>query len=251
MKENNIFNSKRLYYLLKRHIWYNFSIFLIGTGAVAGLLIFILVVSYFNGGILTEDFFTGLTFPFLFLGGYLFTSNVFSELHSPQKGYMYLTLPASNFEKLLTGWFLTSFAFIFVAVAVLCAINAIAFLILVLFRVNAFQMVNMVSPVMLKLYAIYLVTQPIFLLGALYFRRYNFLKTILALLAIGIVLALYAGGFAKLIFPSDFHSYNFDAPNTEEFFVNIFVPVVRILFWYVMGPFFLIVSYFRLKERQV
>src|SRR5690625_2136484 len=45
---------------------------------------------------------------FLFhLGGYLMTSKIFNELHTPSTAFLSLTLPASTTEKLICAWLIT------------------------------------------------------------------------------------------------------------------------------------------------
>jgi hypothetical protein len=137
---------------------------------------------------------------------------------------------------------------------VMFSINIILKSIVAVFSTNQVPVINLFDPSILRMYALYMVTQSVFLLGAIYFRRVNFLKTVLSLFAICIVIAIYSSLTARLIVFHNFQSIHFDnsmPENWQNFFENTFAPVINALFWYCLAPFFFVVSYFSLKERQV
>jgi hypothetical protein len=255
MNENSFFSITRTRYLLIRQLRFSTQSLLIGLGAVAGLIVFILSMQViFNHSTLSSTAFLSQIIPFFFIGGYIFSSTIFSELRTPHRGYLYLTLPASTFEKLIVAWFISSVLYIAGAVVIIFLINVLLMVVAIAFSANQVPVFNLFEPPVVKMYAIYLVTQPIFVLGAIYFRRINFLKTLLSLFVISLIIAIYTSIAARLIVFHHFSSIHFDCDLPEawqNFFENIFVPVIKILFWYCLAPFFLVVSYFRLKERQV
>lgn len=255
MNTNSYFDINRLGHLLIRQLRMSSQALWIGFAAVAGLVTFILSMTViFGHEPLSFNAFFGVIMPYFFAGGYVFTSTVFSELRTSHRGYLYLTLPASSLEKLTVSWLISSVLYVIASIAVLFIVNLLLIVVSTGLSGCHVPVFNLFDPRILKIFAIYLVTQPIFLLGAIYFRRVNFLKTLLALFVVGIVIAVYSSFMARLIVFHNFHSFNVgpDLPeNCKNFFENIFAPVVTNLFWYAMGPFFLIVTYFRLKERQV
>ena len=96
----------------------------------------------------------------------------------------------------------------------------------------------------------YLLTSSLFLFGAVYFRRWNALKVILALAGLWLGLALIAAGLAWLLF-SDFTG-NFDL--VVERAPHILAAIeagAKIFFWAVMGPLFWFLTYLRLTETEV
>jgi hypothetical protein len=228
---------------------------LIGFAAVAGLVVFILTMRViFGQPALDSRTFLGVIMPYFFAGGYVFTSTIFSELRTAHRGYLYLTLPASTFEKLTVSWFISSVLYVIAAIAVLFFINVLLMAVAIIFSANHVPLFNLFDPSILRIYAVYMVTQPVFVLGAIYFRRVNFLKTLLSLFAVGIAIAIYTSLAARLIVFHNFNSIqfgNYIPENMQDFFQNTFAPTVTNLFWYCLAPFFLVVSYFRLKERQV
>ncbi len=255
MIKNSYFNINRIGYLLIRQLRFSLQTLSIGFGAMAGFIVFVLSMKAIFGQIvLGNDTFYGLVMPFFFIGGYVFTSNIFSELRTSQRGYLYLTLPASTLEKLIVSWFITSVLYVAASIVVIFSINIILKSVVAIFSANQVPIINLFSPSVLIMFAVYIVTQSVFLLGAIYFRRVNFFKTLLSLFVIIIVIAMYTSLTARLIVFHNFQSIHFDnnmPENWQNFFENIFAPVINAMFWYCFAPFFLIVSYFSLKERQV
>lgn len=255
MNERTIFDINRVKLLLTRQLWLNSTSLLIGFGAVAGVITFILSMRViFNSNPIDMGDFAGLALPTFFISGYIFTSTIFSELRTAHRGYLYLTLPASTLEKLVVAWFISSILYIVASIAVLYIINLLVMLVAFIFNAQPVPLYNLFDSWMLRIYAIYIVTQSIFLLGAIYFRGVNFLKTMLSLFVIGVVISILTTILARLIVFHDFRSiqFNNDMPDAmKDFILDIFVPSVKVLFWYIMAPFFLVVSYYCLKERQV
>lgn len=254
MNEQTIFDINRVKLLLTRQLRLNSSTILIGFGAVVGVITFILSIRVITeSNALSMAGFTGLALPIFFIGGYIFTSTIFSELRTSHRGYLYLTLPASAFEKLLVAWFISSILYVVASIVAFYVINLL--LILVGFSTNSqpVPLFNFIDTWMLKIYAIYIVTQSVFLLGAIYFRGVNFLKTLLALFVISLGLSIFSALLTRLIVFQGFSiQFSNNMPDGIEGFIgDIFIPTVKILFWYIMAPFFLVVSYYRLKERQV
>ena len=103
----------------------------------------------------------------------------------------------------------------------------------------------------------YIVIQSIFFLGAIYFRKNNFFKTILAIFVIFTVFAILTGLAGRIIFSDYMGPYGFKFNNDiipvelETTLKNTIPQILKFTFWYLSAPFFLIVSYFRLKERQI
>lgn len=255
MHKNSYFNIERIGHLLVRQLRLNTQTILIGFAAVAGLLTFILSMRVIFGGTDLDSLtFFGNIMPYFFAGGFVFTSTIFSELRTAHRGYLYLTLPASTLEKLTVSWFVSSVMYVLAAIVMMFVINVLLMAVAAIFTASHVPVFQLFDPSILKTYAVYMVTQPIFILGAIYFRRVNFLKTLLSLFVIGIVIAIYTGLAARLIVFHNFSSIHFgnDMPESwQDFFQNTFAPVVKYLFWCFLAPFFLVVSYFRLKERQV
>lgn len=225
---------------------------IIGIAAAAGALLTMNILGVItSAGSFNLQTFTGFGFVIIFIGGYIFTSRIFNELQSPVKSHFFLTLPARAEEKLISAWLISSLFFITISYLLLSLISFIISGLLVLIFDGTLQVFNPFSIEALKIAAIYLITQTIFLLGSIYFKKNNFLKTILAVFTVFAILFTWGMIMVLIVIkPFQFaqHSGNFEGSLIDAEYVNT---IASYMFWYVTGPLFLIVSYFRLKERQV
>ncbi len=253
MKTHNTLNIKRLLLLIKRHLLSNVKPWLIAYGAVTGSLLFI---TLFRGYFQPEDIggLTGLYFVVMYIAGYIFTAGIYGELHQPQRSYQYLTLPVSNTERLLSGWLITAVLFPIVALISMSLIVFIGNLVMNLtLDVTPFRGIfaaNVWSSV-----KVYIITQSMFLLGAAYFRGYNFLKTVLALFVIAISIQIIAGIAGWLLFGFEGGHIEMGTQSMsqqmEDLFIHTIPNVAGFIFNYLFVPFFLITTWLSLKERQV
>lgn len=257
MNMSSIFDINRTKSLIIRQLCFNTNGFLIGFGAVIGILVFIISLTLIFGHVtLTSGAFFGSVMPTLFIMGYIATSTIYNELRTPQRGYLFLMLPASTFEKLLVPWLISSLIYILASIAAMLVINLLLICVSFLFGTNPVEVFNPFVLSQLKLYAIYLVTQPVFILGAIYFKRFHFLKTILTIFVFTFIVSMFTVFVVNLAVFHGFHGSinisNGELPdNIQNFFSHKFVPIVKTIYWYVLPPFFLIVSYLRLQEREV
>ncbi len=251
MEKSNIFNINRLYLLTRRHLFSNLTGWMIAFGALSGVMLVIsLLVANFQPGSLAMLTPTYLTI--MFLGGYIFTSSIFSELNEPRKATHYLTLPVSVTERLASAWLLTGILFPLFALLMIFLIIFLANLIMNLtFDFSPFA--NLFSGNYVNAFKTYLVTQSVFLLGAAYFRKYNFLKTLLVLFVFFVAFMIVSGLLGWL-----FLSHLAEMLASEEAALNVdpvavrWIPMAANFFYnYLMLPFFLVTTWFTLKERQV
>ncbi|WP_242923801.1 hypothetical protein [Pontibacter liquoris] len=244
-------NLKRLGFFLRRQLYLNFSTMWMALATILGLLFLIsAIVLYARPAIVMGlPGLMGLRNFYLvvfMLAGYVFTSKVFDEMHAPQKSYMFLTLPVSATEKLLSAWLITSPVYVLFFGLVMLLLSLFASL----FSGQLHALPYLFDEHFFNCIKVYLVTQAVFLLGATAFRGNNFLKTLLALIVVAFAIAAYTGGLGYLLFgqsnyrggPSD------EFKDTAEY---IFKNIIPLLFWWLLAPFMLLVSYFKLKERQV
>jgi hypothetical protein len=229
---------------------------MIAAGGYIGFAVFIMIIPMFSSDYqFSPDVFFSSLLPIIILGGYISTSMAFAELNSPQKSYLYLTLPASTLEKLAVAWFSNSIVYLVFSVIVLFIINLLLFIIDKICFSSGVVFVNLFDKDVLMLYANYLVTQTVFLLGAIYFRKLNFLKTVLVLIIVVFAIALYCGlliGLANLLNGGHIQGkLNHFHIGNKDVIIQTISSIAKVLYWGFTAPFFLIVSYLSLKERQV
>jgi hypothetical protein len=254
---NKIFNPTRFGYLLNRQILINFRGLAIAAGCFIGIFVFLNAIILYNNPLsLNSQTFFAQLLPVVMLGGIIFTSNIFVELNKPQQSFMFLTLPATITEKLAVAWFTSSVMYLAAAIVSIFIVNVILIIIGALFFGHSVQLFNLFNTKLLHMYAIYMVIQPMFLLGAISFRKNNFFKTLGTLILAGFVLALYVGLLMKIVFNGlDTTQLNVGPNNLSldavALFSDYMPTIAKVLFWGFTAPFFLVVSYFSLKERQV
>ncbi len=254
MEKINQFSLQRFALLIKRYAMFNLKSWLIGLGALAGVLIVVSALTIiFSAEVYRISGMVALGHVIIFTGGLLLASMAYNEIHTPAKSQFYLTLPATTAEKLFSHWIVTSVIFVVLANVLLSAVlfltSGIAFLALSV----PIETFNPFTTENLRIMSIYLVVHSIFFLGALYFRKNNFLKTILSLFVIQIVLNTFLFLLVYLVvgkegFQGDMQHVNI---NLNHFATETFPLLMKIFFFGILGPFCLIVSYFRLKEREV
>ncbi len=230
----------------------NLKTWLIGFGAISGILIVSTLLQSYATGFFNVGSLSSTGISFIFIAGYLVTSMAYNEIHTPARGQFYLILPANTFEKLLSNWLLTSVIYILVAQVLLSLVLIISGLLSALIFSTQIEFYNPFTEAGFKNMGIYVVTQSIFFLGALYFRKNNMLKTLLSLFVIIVVISTVSGLFGWIIL-GEFNQINEEnlPPQRLELFTDTIPQIARVLFWGLTAPFFLIVSYFKLKEREV
>jgi hypothetical protein len=201
---SDTFSAQRLLQLIKRTINLNFHNWTIGFLAVGGLIAAI----WFVPILLPTEAWHGyntyaLTPAFMFFyiaGGLYLTSGLFDELHEAGTAQLGLTLPALASEKIasawITGYLLYSIA-AFVAFAIL--VPVIYFITLITVEADlTFSLYDiLLNDIHSPLFG-YLLYQGFFLFGAVYFRKLNFLKTIVLMIVLFILFSMGMGLYAFL-----------------------------------------------------
>lgn len=239
------FNLTRLGYYLKRQLYMNISSMWIAIVAVVGVLLVISGLTAINSPNKIQNL-VPLYLVVLFVGGYIFTSKIFSEMHSPQKAYAFLTLPVSTAEKIIGGLLIVAPVYLIIALAGILMLSFTSGLI----AGQPMLIPSLTNKEFTYPIGTFLVTQTFFFLGAVAFRGNNFLKTLLALFIVTLIISAYSGGLGYLLFGKGHLQLGPESElkGTAEF---IFKDVVPFLFWFVLPLYLLVVSYFKLKERQV
>lgn len=250
---NNQFSMSRFLLVLKRYVALNQRTWLIGFLCVAGFLLAIAVLPTMSSMFSVDRpgfvAVRGLTLSLYTLGGLILTSMIFNEVHSPTKAFQFLTLPSTTFEKLLAAWFSGTVVY---SVISLISIVILSVLIEVIKGINTgawtpFNVFNPFTADVISTVLGFFFYQSIFLLGAVYFKKNNFIKTLLVIIVfvLGTIFILNIG---LLIF---------GLSQNQDFFMNIQLDAQQ---WitplkYILGIgltlFFIWLSYLQLKNKQV
>lgn len=249
----NQFSVSRFQLVLKRFVALNQRTWLIGFLCVAGFLLAIAVLPTMSDmmNVQRPGFIAirGFTLSLYTLGGLILTSMIFNEVHSPTKAFQFLTLPSTTFEKLVAAWFAGSVIYTVISMV---SIVVLSLLIELIKGVNLgiwtpFNIFNPFSQDVISSILGFFFYQSIFLLGAVYFKKNNFIKTLLVIIVF-VLGALFVLNIGLLIF---------GLSQNQEFFLNIQLDAQRwfTVLKYVVGicltVFFIWLSFLQLKNKQV
>ena len=255
--------------------------YLLALPAIAGMLIiweaFILVMDPYNP---MDEGFQGFTYYWgLAIVGCFYASSVFAEFGNQAQGIAWLAVPASALEKLLCG--------LFYAVVLCILFYSLVFFVTDIPMVEiGNQMIRRqhrmwpggypISPSPIfsvfkglpgdpmdsQLHIIlfmYFAMQSVFLLGSVYFKRFAFIKTVVAVMIFILVFTMYERIRLDMM-PNQWHVY----PPVENWMKDggtIRVQSIRISEWlttplaflllFGIPPVFWIATYFRIKEKEV
>lgn len=245
----NQFSMERFQLVLKRTIVLNQRMWMTGFLSVAGFLLAIAILPIFSsersGFIAVQE----LSLFFYVLGGLALTSMIFNEIHSPTKAFQFLTLPSTTFEKLAAAWFTGSVIY---TIAVFAGIFVLSVLIETFKGINtgywgSMNVFNPLAPEAIDTVLRYFFYQSIFLLGAVYFKKNNFLKTFLVIVVVALGFLFFIN-IAILIF---------GLTRGDQFFLNIQLGHQAWFGYarYIAGVFFTLLfiwlSYLQLKNKQI
>jgi hypothetical protein len=208
----------------------------------------------------------------IFIAGAFYAGNFFKEIHSRSNGAAYFMIPATQLEKLIVGIVITTvYYFIMMIISYVIGNLAGTFLNNMLASVNIFgwnifhyiplqwklfsdasgvvvMMNQQAAHNLMGISATFFISQSLFLLGSIYFKSNQTFKTILSVIVIQILLIIPLIIAVRLIFgDSGINPGTLQNPND---FGMIAVEILR-PFKYLLPPFFWVVSYFRLTEKQV
>lgn len=179
----------------------------------------------------------------LFLGGLWLTSKSFVDMHTKDRNCTFLTLPVSNLERFLGRLLLTTVGYI-IAVCIIFTVASIlaAGLAFLIFRISTVLFNPFASDILGYLLG-YICLQSLFFLGAIYFRKNNASKTILAFCLMVVVFTSVAFLlFILIVGPRVFFGSNYiwEFVVSIKYIVAIFVPLCAYL-----------IAYLRLCEYEI
>ncbi len=202
-------------------------------------------------------------FPsFLLLGGFIVTSLMFVEdMFGKDTQHDWLMLPATNLEKFASKAVLVTIAYP-IALALLFFLTSLI--------TEPIQLLVFGNPMALfnpfkdkdiwMLLAQYWVWNSVFLLGATYFHKAHFIKTVLAIGVIGLALSGLALLFIRIMFAirfgnqmQMFDAFSYlDAQYVKQTVTSlqVFLIIGKILYYAVLPVFCMITAYFRVEEVQ-
>jgi len=211
---------------------------------------------------------------FLFISGFIFAARTFKIFNFTPSGMHYLLIPATHFEKLTTAIILSTFYY-FAMILVTYIIGNVLGTILgnllfdlhnpiqfALFQAPGYYGTNPIYQTsynpgtrLLNLFVVFAGIQAVFMLGSIYFKGNSVGKTFLAIIAISIVFGLIELFLLRITFGT-YHlngqMINFNLNYSSGHMLGSQIAkVLGSTFKYALIPFFWVVTYFRLTEKEV
>jgi hypothetical protein len=271
---NQFFNFNRFSLLVSKHWADNKKRYLLSMVAFAGLL-----TAWFVFTILVDSRYPMgqgiqmITYFFsLFVVGSFYASQYFRDLGSRSRGINFLLVPASAFEKILCSLLYTVILFFVVFTALFYLVDILMVSITKSFVVidyprdekgvlNVFESARLPfdGKSTINILLIFFAIQSIFLLGSVYFAKYSFIKTIISGFVVFLIVFFFLyfiyemmpdGGYAN----GTITSYHINIEGKDGYLVSVpgwLGQILNYMLFYGIAPFLYIVSYFRLKEKQV
>jgi hypothetical protein len=241
---NDRLSLQRFAWLLRNEALRNYRSWTLVSGTVALLAALLSALGALDGNV-GDNFYQTVFIATLFAWGTIATSQAFADLHGRGTNAAFLLLPASALEKTAARLVVHTVA-LFVYLLVLTTVLS-----LVLEGINAMLFGvrrELFSPLDRTAWSIaphYLVVQSLFFLGAAWFRKLQFVKTVGAVLAIAIGWSLVAVAIALV----------FRATSIDQLVVRDPVDWLRdsapIVYYLVMPIFCWFVAWLRVTEAQV
>jgi hypothetical protein len=268
---NQFFNLNRFNLLVVKHWADNKNRYGLSVLAFMGVLILWFLLSILTGDAdpMGVDVQVISYFVLLFGAGTFYASQYFSELGSHTKGSNFLLVPASIFEKILCA-VLYNIILFFVVFTVAYYLVDMVMVTLTNFFIdsgikkasvaNVFSLMNKEfnEGADFNLLLVFFSIQSIFLLGSVYFSKYSFIKTIIS----GFVTCFIV--FFLVYFLYEFlPKGEYSSPFLTSYRIHVdgdihliqlpgwLASLVWFLVMYAIAPFLWIVTYYRLKEKQV
>ena len=201
--------------------------------------------------------------------GTFYASQYFRDLGSAPKGINFLLVPASTFEKLLCAILFTAVFFFGTLVATFYLADIVMIKIAdsispgenrSLINIFTAGRIYFEEGTTLNVLPIFFSLQAAFLLGAVWFKKYSFIKTIISgfIIFFGLFLLVFLC-YDQLMPKGDYSnalltSYRVHTEGQDDRLVQLPGWMGRLVYYtllYAIAPFLWIVTYYRLKEKQV
>jgi len=244
---NDQLSMQRLAWVLRADLLRNYRSWLVATGTLA---LVALVISVFGAydRVVGDEFYFVLFSVALFGLGPLATSQVFLDMHGRATNTALLLLPASALEKTLSRLLLVTVGLI----AYLAVLTMMLSWVLEAINTLVFGVSRELYTPLEGAWVIlphYLVVQSLFFLGAAWFRKLNYIKTIGSVLLIACGLAAIAAGigwlFGSAIWNEGIRINDFETP------FDLLTNVAKIAYYFALPAFCWFVAWLRVTETQV
>ena len=262
------FSFSRLGKLITKQFFENSRLYLFSVLALLGLMALVFTFWILTGGPNYQEEGTYFIFLFgLFLAGTIFASMSFNMLGSKDKGIYWLGVPATHLEKLVCTIIYSTVLFFIVYCLCFYIVKLIALAFLsgymqnhpgTSYREMAGFDQGFGSILKYFIYG-YFAVQSLYLLGSVYFSKYSFIITTTVGAFIIFVFVYYLTRIDDIMFDEAnwelLSVKKADVTITNSYFLYSVSPAIKDIIVYavqfIWAPVFWIVTWFRLKEKEI
>ena len=260
MDKTKQFSWKRFACILKIDAAEQRKGIIIAVSIILGIHFIIYLTSAFTGP--SEEIHTIFFANALFIAGLIATSLVFRDFYAKDRAYFSLLLPASNFEKYLSKFLITTLGYVLGGIVVYFVYSMLAMGIAYALFGGSYGVFNPFSGTLWKMIGAYIVAHSIFFFGAVYFKKAAYLKTLLSLIVFAILLTIFVSLLTALtavtwiddVLHSAMNGFrDFRLPNAGSVsaFLSAMGLIMRLFVYFIMTPALWVVGFLRFKEIEV
>ncbi|WP_299315424.1 hypothetical protein [uncultured Aquimarina sp.] len=246
------FSYRRIYHFIRRDLTIrksNISTALIVVSAI--LFIFFLINLREDYRISVGEFISVFGLFYIPLG-VLLTFFICKESHDPKANHLYFVLPVSVYERMAAIWFTATILYTIVFSILSFLAGQFAILIGGVLFGTDFHLLPMLSGEYLGLVMFFCIIQPVFLVGALTFKKNRIGKTLLVFVLVFFGVIIYnLILFTMLNYRYDVHLGDTFASEAFGMAQNDFSLFGMLFFIGLFGPVMLFVAYCKMVEKEV
>ena len=198
----------------------------------------------------------------LFLAGLIATSVVFRDFYAGDRAYFSLLLPASNFEKYVSKFLITTIGYVIGGIVIYFVYSSIVMGLAAALFGSSYGVFNPFTAELWRMIGGYIVVHSIFFFGAVYFRKGAYLKTLLSMIIFAVVITIFASLITALtaatwiddLIPFAMNGFqNFRIPDTNSVitFLSVMCAIARSFIYFILPPALWITGFLRFKEIEV
>ena len=245
---NDQLSLRRLGFVLRSDLMRTYRSVLLISGTAALVALVVSLFGAYDGDVGQAPlFYRAFFIATLFGWGLIATSVCFNDLHGRGTNMAFLLLPASALEKTASRLLLHTVGLIAYLLVFTTLLSLVLEGIDTLWIGERRDFFSPVDGVGWSLLPHFLVAQGLFFLGAAWFRKVQFVKTIGAVIAISIALGLVGAALAWIVGPMrclNVNCYQFP-------FLDWLENAAPIAYFYLLPPFCWFVAWLRVSEAQV
>lgn len=249
---NKEYSLQRVINHIKRDLFLLKGTLVTGISIAIGILFLLLLLNMVWDKELSTNEFSGIFGFIYFILGIVLTFSIFKEIHNQSSNQLYLSLPISPIERLTAIWLTTTLVYTLVFSILGFVIGEFAIVFGSLFLGADYTPLVPFSENYWGVVKTYLFIQPLFMLGAISFKKNRIGKTILCFVILAIFFAVFNMMFYGLL-NYDYAVFDNEPLGTEamEKARNEFSLGGKWLLMLILGPIMLLATYFKLVEKEV